>query len=90
MAGRERCRSRAEAVVDDTRLFGGEVPAVRIEPTQDMPACGRPVTGAGGGAGSPGGPLSSGTRGVVIRDGVLAPRSVRRSTFYRPRRAGYW
>jgi hypothetical protein len=75
-----------EAVVDDTVLFDGEVAGVRIEPTAEMPGLraavlnrrGRPrgwVTGRA---------AQLGTKGAqVIRDGVPAARTVKRSTFYR-------
>ncbi len=76
-----------EAYVDDTRLFSGMTPGVRIEPTVDMPglraAIDRPrwfggyrwVTGRAVQLGSPG--------AVLTRDGVANPRAVKRSTFYR-------
>ncbi len=70
-----------EAVVDDTTLFDGDVAAVRIEPTLAMPGLrasirrGRWVTGRAAQLGSAG--------VTVVRDGVAAPRAVRRSTFYR-------
>ncbi len=72
---------RGEAVVDDTTLFDGEVPAVRIEPTLARPGLraatrrGRWVTGRATQLGS--------TGVTVVRDGVPAPRAARRSTFYR-------
>ena len=75
-----------EAVVDDTVLFDGEVPGVRIEPTLTMPGLraavlsgrGRPRRWVAGRA------VQLGTTGArVIRDGVPAPRPVKRSTFYR-------
>ncbi len=75
-----------EAVVDDTVLFDGEVPGVRIEPTPDLPglrACvlrgrlrpRRWVTGRAAQLGT--------TGTLVVRDGVSARRPARRSTFYR-------
>lgn len=75
-----------EAVVDDEVLFDGAVTGVRIEPTATMPGLRasvlsrhmRPrrwVTGRAAQLGS--------TGAVVVRDGVMAPRPVRRSTFYR-------
>ncbi|HEX9831630.1 MAG TPA: peptidase M50 [Mycobacterium sp.] len=75
-----------EALVDDTVLFAGEVTAVRIEPTPTQPGLrasvqtrnmrpGRWVTGRAAQLGTPG--------AFVVRDGVLVPRAVRRSTFYR-------
>jgi hypothetical protein len=77
---------RGEAIVDDCVLFDGEAPGVRVEPTSDMPGLrasvlsgrGRPrgwVVGRAAQLGTPG--------AQVIRDGVPAPRTTRRSTFYR-------
>ena len=75
-----------EAVVDDERLFDGEVTSVRIEPTTTSPGLRAAlVTGPrrrrrwiSGRA------VQLGTTGVqVIRDGLPAPREVKRSTFYR-------
>ena len=75
-----------EGIVDDTVLFDGEAPGVRIEPTTAMPGLrarlqtgrlrhGRWVSGRA---------AQLGTTGArVLRDGVEAPREVRRSTFYR-------
>jgi hypothetical protein len=70
-----------EVVVDDTTLFDGGVAAVRIEPTLAMPGLrasvrrGRWVAGRSAQLGS--------TGVTVVRDGVAAPRTARRSTFYR-------
>lgn len=70
-----------EAVVDDTALFDGGVDRVDIEPTLAVPGLrartqgGRWITGRAVQLGS--------TGVVVVRDGVPAPRSARRSTFYR-------
>jgi hypothetical protein len=73
-----------EAVVDDTRLFDGEVTGVRIEPTSGMPGLRAAVTGRGRRRWLAGRAAQLGTAGaLVVRDGVPAPRSVRRSTFYR-------
>ena len=75
-----------EAVVDDTVLFDGDVPGVRIEPTLRMPGLRAAVLS---GRGRPrrwvtGRAAQLGTTGAqVIRDGVPAPRPVKRSTFYR-------
>ncbi|MFV8166967.1 hypothetical protein ACNQVK_33470 [Mycobacterium sp. 134] len=77
---------QGEAVVDDVVLFDGEAPGVRVEPTLDMPGLrasvlsdrGRPVRWVAGRAAQLGTPGAQ-----VIRDGVPAPRTVRRSTFYR-------
>jgi hypothetical protein len=75
-----------EAVVDDTLLFDGEASGVRIEPIPTMPGLRasalssrmRPkrwVTGRAAQLGT--------DAALVVRDGVPAPRPVRRSTFYR-------
>lgn len=75
-----------EAVVDDTVLFDGQVPAVRIEPIAVQPGLraavltprmrpGRWVTGRAAQLGTPG--------AFVVRDGDRSTRPVRRSTFYR-------
>ncbi|WP_460356134.1 peptidase M50 [Mycobacterium sp. ZZG] len=77
---------RGEAVVDDARLFDGEVPAVRVEPTAAMPGLrARVVPGRLRRARWISGRAAQlGTTGaVVIRDGEAAQRPVRRSTFYR-------
>jgi hypothetical protein len=75
-----------EAIVDDERLFDGDVPGVRIEPITAMPGLRarvlagrmRPRRWISGRA------VQLGTTGaVVVRDGVQVPRPVRRSTFYR-------
>jgi hypothetical protein len=82
--GADGARLRGEAVVDDTQLFDGEVTGVRIEPTQAMPGLRAAVTGQGRRRWVTGRAAQLGTTGaVVVRDGVVAPRSVRRSTFYR-------
>ena len=75
-----------EGVVDDVVLFDGVVSGVRVEPTADLPGLRasvltgrmRPrrwVTGRAAQLGT--------TGALVVRDGVAAPRPVRRSTFYR-------
>ena len=76
-----------EAYVDDTRLFSGTVPGIRIEPMPTMPglraAIDRPrwfggykwLTGRAVQLGSP--------AATVTRDGVDNPRALKRSTFYR-------
>jgi hypothetical protein len=75
---------QGEAIVDDTRLFDGEVPGVRIEPTLRMPGLRAAVTGQGRRRWVTGRAAQLGTTGAeVVRDGVPAPRPVRRSTFYR-------
>ncbi|ORB02914.1 peptidase M50 [Mycobacterium intermedium] len=74
-----------EAVVDDTVLFDGDAAGADIEPTLSLPGLrvalrdGRPwrrwVLGRAAQLGT--------TGASVMRDGVPAPRTVRRSTFYR-------
>lgn len=76
-----------EAYVDDTRLFSGTVPGLRIEPTPTMPglraAVDRPrwfggyrwLTGRAVQLGAP--------AAMLTRDGVPNPRALKRSTFYR-------
>lgn len=74
---------RGEAVVDDTVLFDGDVGELWVEPTLTLPGlraglAGRWTRWVSGRA------AQLGTTGaVVLRDGVPAPRPVRRSTFYR-------
>ncbi len=75
-----------EAIVDDTTLFDGEVPRVRVQPIGEQPGLraavltprGRPRRWVVGRA------AQLGTTGALIeRDGIAAPRRVPRSTFYR-------
>lgn len=75
-----------EGIVDDTVLFDGAVAGVAVEPTHTMPGLRARVLGSGWRSG----PWVSGRAAqlgtpaaVVVRDGVAAPRPVRRSTFYR-------
>jgi hypothetical protein len=70
-----------EAVVDDTVLFDGDVPGVRIEPTADLPGLRARVTGGRWLTGRAA-PLG-GVDISVVRDGVVAARTTRRSTIYR-------
>ncbi len=73
-----------EAVVDDTRLFDGEVAGVRIQPTPGLPGLRAAVSGRGRLRWVAGRAAQLGTTGaVVVREGVAAPKMVRRSTFYR-------
>jgi hypothetical protein len=73
-----------EAVVDDDVLFDGDVAGVRIEPTGALPGLRARVTGGRsrrwltGRAAQLGGVDTS-----VVRDGVVAPHTARRSTIYR-------
>ncbi|CAM4392884.1 hypothetical protein MB901379_00565 [Mycobacterium basiliense] len=74
-----------EAVVDDTPLFDGDAVGVSIEPTLGLPGL-RATLGATTPRGRwiAGRAAQLGTTGArVVRDGVAAPRKVRRSTFYR-------
>lgn len=76
-----------EAYVDNERLFSGTVPGMRIVPTPELPGLRATVdkrrwfgghrwlTGRAVQLGSP--------AAVLTRDGVRAPRPVKRSTFYR-------
>lgn len=74
-----------EAVVDDTVLFDGDATGMSIEPTLALPGLRAALDArrfwrrwVGGRA------AQLGTTGaLVVRDGVAAPRPVRRSTFYR-------
>lgn len=73
-----------EAVVDDTVLFDGETPGVRVEPTSTLPGLRAAVLRRGRLRWVTGRAAQLGTTGaVVLRDGVAGPRTVRRSTFYR-------
>ena len=73
-----------EAVVDDTVLFDGDVPGVRIEPTAALPGLRARVSGSRSSRWLAGRAAQLGSNGVaVIRDGVAAPRTARRSTIYR-------
>jgi hypothetical protein len=83
----DRRRIHGEAVVDDTTLFDGEVAGVCIEPTLAVPGLRAAVDNGthrfwrrwiAGRA------VQLGSTGVVVvRDGAPAPRTTRRSTFYR-------
>ncbi|MFI5714633.1 hypothetical protein [Nocardia sp. NPDC051750] len=74
-----------EAYVDDTRLFSGEVRAMAVSPTLELPGvrAGVPrrfrrrrwIAGRAAQLGTPG--------AVVARDGVQSDRTVPRSSFYR-------
>ncbi len=71
-----------EAIVDDAVLFDGDVAEVTVEPTAALPGLRARVSGTRrwltGRAAQLGGVGIS-----VVRDGVVAPRAVRRSTIYR-------
>jgi hypothetical protein len=73
---------RGEAVVDDTVLFDGDVAEVTVQPTAALPGLRARVSGTR--RWSTGRAAQLGGTGIsVIRDGVAAPRPVRRSTIYR-------
>jgi hypothetical protein len=78
-----------EAVVDDKVLFDGDVAEVWIEPTPTMPGLRAALGGPGPWPGwtrswISGRAAQLGTTGAsVVRDGVPAARTARRSTFYR-------
>jgi hypothetical protein len=75
---------QGEAVVDDTVLFDGEVTGVRIEPLPTMPGLRAAVLGKGSRHWVAGRAAQLGAdAALLVRDGVPAPRPVRRSTFYR-------
>jgi hypothetical protein len=73
-----------EAVVDDTTLFDGDVAAAWVEPTLAMPGLRASVDPRIWRRWVAGRAAQLGSTGVtVVRDGVPAPRTARRSTFYR-------
>ncbi len=75
---------QGEAVVDDEVLFDSEVAGVRIEPIPTMPGLRAAVLGRGRRRWVTGRAAQLGTdAALLVRDGVPAPKPVRRSTFYR-------
>lgn len=76
-----------EAYVDDTRLFSGSVPGLRIEPTPTLPGLRAAVDRPrwfGGYRWLEGRAVQLGSPGALLtRDGVANSRAVKRSTFYR-------
>jgi hypothetical protein len=73
-----------EAVVDDVVLFDGDVAGVRVEPTAALPGLRARVSGGRSRRWLTGRAAQLGSNGVaVVRDGVAAPRTARRSTIYR-------
>jgi len=73
-----------EAVVDDVVLFDGGVAGVRIEPTAALPGLRARLSGGRSRRWLTGRAAQLGTTGAaVLRDGVPAPRTMGRSTFYR-------
>ncbi|BBX75166.1 peptidase M50 [Mycobacterium shinjukuense] len=80
----EQALIHGEAVVDDTVLFDGDVAGVCVEPTLALPGLRASVRERRWRGWIAGRAAQLGTTGaVVVRDGVPAPRPVRRSTFYR-------
>jgi len=77
-------RLHGEAVVDDAVLFDGDAPGVRIEPTAALPGLRAAVLSGPRRRWVAGRAAQLGTTGArVSRDGVIGPRPVKRSTFYR-------
>jgi len=76
---------RGEAVVDDTVLFDGNAAGVAVEPTLALPGLRAALPGIGRWRRWIAGRAAQlGTTGAaVVRDGIPAPRPVRRSSFYR-------
>lgn len=73
-----------EAVVDDTVLFDGRVRGVRVEPLAELPGLRARVTGRLRRRWVTGRAAQLGCTGALVtRDGVVAPRRVRRFAFYR-------
>jgi len=73
-----------EAVVDDVVLFDGDVAGVRVQPTGALPGLRARVLGSRSRRWLIGRAAQLGSDGVaVVRDGVAAPRTARRSTIYR-------
>jgi len=73
-----------EAVVDDVVLFDGDVAGVRVQPTGALPGLRARVSGSRSRRWLIGRAAQLGSDGVaVVRDGVAAPRTARRSTIYR-------
>jgi hypothetical protein len=73
-----------EAVVDDVVLFDGEVAGARVEPTAALPGLRARVSGGRSRRWLTGRAAQLGSTGVtVVRDGVAATRTARRSTIYR-------
>jgi hypothetical protein len=81
----DRQSIHGEAVVDDSPLFDGDVAGVRIEPTPAVPGLRARVHGSRiSRRWITGRAVQLGSTGVaVVRDSVPAPRTARRSTFYR-------
>jgi hypothetical protein len=73
---------RGEAVVDDAVLFDGDVVGATVQPTAALPGLRARVAGTRHWLIGRAAQLGS-VGVVVVRDGVVAPRSARRSTIYR-------
>lgn len=73
-----------EAVADDTVIFDGAVPGVRVEPTEALPGVRAAVLDRRPRRWLAARAVQLGTTGAaVVRDGVPGKREVTRSTFYR-------
>ena len=73
-----------EAIVDDTVLFNGSSSGIEIEPLTTAPGLRARTLGSGPRGWVAGRAAQLGTTGASVqRDGVAAPRPVRRSAFYR-------
>ncbi|MFT4088321.1 MAG: hypothetical protein QM658_14445 [Gordonia sp. (in: high G+C Gram-positive bacteria)] len=80
----QTAKLRGETYVDSERLFDGEVRAVEIEPLVAEPGVrGRVARRLPGGWLTGRAVQTGGLNLVVEREGVLTPRVVKRSTFYR-------
>lgn len=84
--GSDGAKLHGETYVDNERLFDGEVRGIRIEPLPVAPGVRarveRPLSfGRGWRRGRAA--QTGGTNIVVEREGILTPRVVKRSTFYR-------
>jgi hypothetical protein len=71
-----------EAVVDDAVLFDGDVAEVTVQPTAALPGLRARVVGTRRWLVGRAAQLGC-VEVMVVRDGVVAPRSARRSTIYR-------
>lgn len=77
-------RITGEAIVDDTVLFDGTSAGIEIEPLDSAPGLRARPIGGGRRSWAAGRAAQLGSTGALVeRDGVAAPRAVRRSAFYR-------
>ena len=73
-----------EAIVDDAVLFDGTCAGIEIEPLDTAPGLRARPIGGGPRSWAAGRAAQLGSTGALVeRDGVAAPRPVRRSAFYR-------